>query len=176
MAGVMARLGVERDDATSTADALIHADLRGVDSHGINMFTHNRAYVPGLRDGSVNRSPRRRVLHETPSTALLDNDVGLGAAGASAAMELAVAKAANVGSGFVAVTNGRHYGMAAHYAMQALPHGRSASPSVTVGPRSRRLAERRPCSARTQSRSPRRPTASRRLCSTWRRAPSQSAS
>ena len=123
MAGVLERLGASTGDAAATADALVHADLRGVDSHGINMFTHNRAYVPGLRDGSVNRRPNRRILHETPSTALLDNDLGLGAAGATAAMELAIQKAGAVGSGFVAVTNGRHYGMAAHYAMQALPHG-----------------------------------------------------
>ena len=123
MIAALLRLGADDGDAVATAEALVHADLRGVDSHGINMFTHNRSYVPGLRDGSVNPRPARRVLHETPSTALLDNDLGLGAAGATAAMQLAIRKARVVGSGFVAVTNGRHYGMAAHYPMQALAEG-----------------------------------------------------
>lgn len=123
MAAILIRLDATEDDAAATAEALVHADLRGVNSHGINMFTHNRAYVPGLREGTVNPRPNRRVLHETPSTALLDNDGGLGAAGATAGMQLAIRKAREVGSGFVALTDGRHYGMAAHYAMQALPVG-----------------------------------------------------
>ncbi len=122
MAAVLARLGAH-EDAAATAEALVHADLRGVDSHGINMLTDNRSYVPGLRDGSVNARPNRRILHQTPSTALLDNDLGLGAAGATAGMQLAIAKARQVGSGWVAVTNGRHYGMAAHYPLQAISEG-----------------------------------------------------
>ena len=120
---LLVALGASSCDAAATAAALVHAALRGVTSHGLGMLTENRAYVIGLRDGTVAPRPNRRVLHESPSTALLDNDLGLGAAGAAAAMELAIEKARAVGCGFVAVTNGRHYGMAAHYAMMALPHG-----------------------------------------------------
>lgn len=120
---LLVALGATPDDATATADAIVHADLRGVTSHGLGMLTENRAYAIGLRAGVVTTRPNRRVLHESPSTALLDNDLGLGAAGAAQAMVLAIEKATGVGSGFVAVTNGRHYGMAAHYAMMALPHG-----------------------------------------------------
>lgn len=122
MTQVMIRLGANESDARATAWALNHADLRGVESHGINMFTHNRAYVPGLKDGTVNTSPNRRIVRETPSTALMDNDGGLGAASATEAMELAIEKARQVGSGFVGLRDGRHYGMAAHYPMMALPH------------------------------------------------------
>ncbi len=119
---LMVRLGASEPDANATASALNHADLRGVDSHGINMFTHNRAYVPGLKDGTVNTRPNRRIVRETPSTALMDNDGGLGAASATEAMELAISKARDAGSGFVGLRDGRHYGMAAHYPMMALPH------------------------------------------------------
>ena len=120
---LLAAHGATPDDAAATADALVHADLRGVTSHGLGMLSENRAYAIGLRAQTVNARPNRRVLHESPSTALFDNDLGLGAAGATAAMRLAIEKAASVGSGIVAVTNGNHYGMAAHYAMMALPHG-----------------------------------------------------
>lgn len=122
MVAVMVHLGARAPDARATAQALAHADLRGVESHGLNMFTDNRAYAPGLRDGTINVQPNRRILRETPSTALMDNDGGLGAATATAAMELAIEKARQVGSGFVGVYDGRHYGMAAHYPMMALPH------------------------------------------------------
>jgi len=87
------------------------------------MLTENRAYAVGLRAGTVKARPDRQVLHESPSTALFDNDLGLGAAGATQAMRLAIDKATTYGSGWVAVTNGCHYGMAGHYAMMALPHG-----------------------------------------------------
>ena len=122
MVELMVRLGVSEADAAVTASALNHADLRGVDSHGINLFTHNRAYAPGLKAGTVNTRPKRRILRETPSTALMDNDGGLGAVGATEAMELAIAKARVAGSGFVGLRDARHYGMSAHYPMMALPH------------------------------------------------------
>ncbi len=118
-AGVLVQLGVPEDDARLGAWTLIHADLMGVDSHGIAHFAKGKGYVHGLRTGIVNAKARPRVMNETPSTALLDGDNGMGIIVACKAMELAIAKAREVGSGFVAVTRSRHFGMSAHYTLMA---------------------------------------------------------
>jgi LDH2 family malate/lactate/ureidoglycolate dehydrogenase len=61
------------------------------------------------------------VLHETPSTATLDGDRGLGLVVAPKAMEIACEKAALAGTGWVAVQNSNHFGIAGYHAMKALP-------------------------------------------------------
>lgn len=117
--GVLTKLGVPEEDARVGAWTLVHADLMGVDSHGISHFAESMGYVVGLKKGVINPQARPRIVHETPSTALFDGDSGLGVVVASKAMELAIAKAKQVGSGFVAVTNSRHFGMSAHYTLMA---------------------------------------------------------
>ena len=120
VAGVFARMGVPPDDAALAADVLVLADLRGVDSHGVSNML--RSYVAGYQEGSINPRPEWRVVRETPSTATIDSDRGLGIIVTPQAMELAIRKAANVGVGMVAIGNARHLGMASYHAMLALPH------------------------------------------------------
>ena len=120
VAGVFARMGVPPDDAALAADVLVLADLRGVDSHGVSNML--RSYVAGYQEGSINPRPAWRVVRETPSTATIDSDRGLGIIVTPQAMELAIRKAANVGVGMVAIGNARHLGMASYHAMLALPH------------------------------------------------------
>ena len=119
VAGVLVHYGVPEEDARVGAWTLVHADLMGVDSHGVSHFAESRGYVGGLKAGVINPKARPHVVHETPSTALLDGDGGLGVIVASKGMEIAIAKAKAVGSGFVAVTKSRHFGMCAHYTLMA---------------------------------------------------------
>jgi L-2-hydroxycarboxylate dehydrogenase (NAD+) len=114
--------GLPPVDAAIAADALIAADLMGIDSHGIAHLPWHSGYVPGLRNGNVNPRPSVSTLRETPSTALLDADGGMGVVVAARAMELAIEKAAAVGVGMVAVANSRHFGAAGHWALMAVPH------------------------------------------------------
>ncbi len=109
-------------DALVAADALLNADLMGIDSHGIAHLPWHGGYVPGLRSGAVNPTPRYRVVRETPATALVDADGGMGVVVAGFAMERAIAKAAEVGVGMAAVYNSRHFGAAGHWALMAVPH------------------------------------------------------
>ncbi len=60
------------------------------------------------------------VVHETPSTGVVDGDGGFGLVVAPFAMDLAISKAKNVGSGWIAVRNSNHFGIAAHHALKAL--------------------------------------------------------
>jgi len=116
---VFQTLRVSPDDAATTADVLVAADLRGISSHGVARL---RRYVNGLRDGVMLSSPDVRVVHETQATALIDGGAGLGQPVSAQAMRLALQKADEVGAGFVSVRNSNHYGIAAYYSMMALDH------------------------------------------------------
>jgi LDH2 family malate/lactate/ureidoglycolate dehydrogenase len=120
---VFERLDVPHPDAVVAADALIAADLTGVDSHGVARLAGHPSYVPGLRSRLVNPHPNDRVVAERDATALYDGDGGLGVVVSTRAMGVAIAKAERAGAGLVAVTNSRHFGIASHYARMALRHG-----------------------------------------------------
>lgn len=116
---VFERLGVPLEDARTTADVLIQADLRGVDSHGVARL---QWYTTGLQNGSMEPKPQIRVVHETPVTATVHGGNGLGQVVGTWAMQRCVEKARNLGVGFATVRNSNHFGIAGYYAMRALPH------------------------------------------------------
>ena len=117
---VFLAMDCSEEDADTATTTLLSADLRGIDSHGIARLS---GYVRLWEAGRVNARPDIRVVHETPSTAVVDGDAGLGLVVAPRAMRIAIAKAATAGTGWVAVRNSNHFGIAAHHAMQALEHG-----------------------------------------------------
>jgi len=116
---VFQKMGVPEEDARITADVLVAADLRGIDSHGVARL---RRYVNGLRDRVMVARPQVQVVTETPATALIDAGAGLGQPVAYRAMQKAIQKARDYGAGFVTVRNSNHYGIAGYYAMMALEH------------------------------------------------------
>src|SRR5919109_682846 len=87
------KLEVPKQDAEIAANALVMADLRGVDTHGMIRFNPSSWYVKWLQEGTMNSTPNIRVLSETGSTALIDGDTGIGMVVGHRAMELAIAKA-----------------------------------------------------------------------------------
>jgi L-2-hydroxycarboxylate dehydrogenase (NAD+) len=116
---VFQKIGCSASDAQSAAGALLSADLRGVDSHGIARLS---GYVRLWEAERVNAKPDIKIIHETPSTAVVDGDKGLGLVVAPVAMQIAIAKAKQVGTGWVSVQNSNHFGIAAYHAMMALEH------------------------------------------------------
>jgi len=116
------KLGVPASDSEIAANVLVASDLRGVDTHGVIRFNPHAWYVKWLRDGAMTAKPNIRVITQTPSTALLDADNGMGFVAGHRAMDLAIKKAKESGVGIVTVRNSRHYGMSAYYSMLALPH------------------------------------------------------
>ena len=120
IAGIFEKLGVNSVDALLAADVQVLADLRGVDSHGVSNML--KSYITGYQEGSINPRPNWKVVRETPSTATVDSDKGLGTIITPKAMDIAIQKAKNVGVGMVTIGNARHLGMASYHAMLALPH------------------------------------------------------
>ena len=112
-------MGCPEADAKMAADVLLSADLRGVDSHGVARLS---GYVRLWEAGRINPNPTMKVIHETPSTGVVDGDRGLGLVVAPFAMQLAIEKARAAGTGWVSVKNSNHYGIAGIHAMQALQH------------------------------------------------------
>jgi LDH2 family malate/lactate/ureidoglycolate dehydrogenase len=117
---VFEKLGVSHDDARVTADVLVHANLRGIDSHGVARLAR---YVGGLKSGVMVAGAQPQVVVETPTTVTLDAMAGLGQPVSHQAMLMAIDKARQYGCGFAAVRNSNHYGIAGYYAMMALDHG-----------------------------------------------------
>lgn len=111
-------IGCPQEQALSGAHTLLSADLRGVDSHGVARLS---GYVRLWEAGRVNAVPSIGVVYETPSTAVVDGDSGLGLVVAPVAMDIAMQKARQVGTGWVSVKNSNHFGIAAYHAMKALP-------------------------------------------------------
>jgi LDH2 family malate/lactate/ureidoglycolate dehydrogenase len=116
---VFLEMGFEMEAAEQAADVLLAADLRGIDSHGVARLT---SYIRLWENGRINPKPEITVVHETPSTALVDGNSGLGLIVGPSAMGIAIGKAANVGTGWVAVKNSNHYGIAGYHAMLPLEH------------------------------------------------------
>lgn len=114
---IFLRMGCPQADATLATDVLIRADLRGIDSHGIARLI---GYVRLWEQGRINATPSIQVVHETPSTAVVDGDSGLGLVIAPRAMEIAMEKAEKCGTGWVAIRNSNHFGIAGYHAMMGL--------------------------------------------------------
>lgn len=110
-------MGCPGKDARTAAVALLSADLRGIDSHGVARLI---GYVRLHEAGRANPKPNVRVIHETPSTAVVDGDSGLGLVVAPYAMQVAIEKAEKVGTGWVSVQNSNHFGIAGYHALQAV--------------------------------------------------------
>ncbi len=110
-------MGCSEDDARLATEVLLSADLRGIDSHGIARLS---GYVRLWEASRINAKAQVKIIHETPSTATVDGDKGLGLVVAPKAMQIAIEKANAVGTGWVSVQNSNHFGIAGYHAMMAL--------------------------------------------------------
>jgi LDH2 family malate/lactate/ureidoglycolate dehydrogenase len=96
--------------------SLVMTSLRGVDSHGINLFPH---YCRAVQGGRINRSPQMRFDQTAASTAILDADHAFGHHAGAVAMDHAVEVARSTGMASVAVRNSTHFGAAAYFSLRA---------------------------------------------------------
>lgn len=114
---IFKKIGCSDEHAELAADVLIRSDLRGIDSHGVARLS---GYVRLWEKKRINSKPDIRIVHETPSTATIDGDSGLGLVVAPFAMKVAIEKAEKFGSGWVSVRNSNHFGIAGYHALMAV--------------------------------------------------------
>jgi len=112
------KVGVPEDEAAIIARVVVEADLRGIESHGILRLP---AYIHRVQAGLMTPRMVLQPVRERGASALLDAQHGFGQVAGVRAMEDAIRRAREYGVGFVGVRNANHFGIAAYYAMMALP-------------------------------------------------------
>ncbi|HQC36806.1 MAG TPA: Ldh family oxidoreductase [Thermotogota bacterium] len=113
--------GVPGPDARICSEVLLEADKRGIDSHGIGRL--KPIYIDRIREGTLQTITKTDIVRESPATAVVDGNNGMGFVVAKASMELAIEKAAKYGIGMVATRRSNHYGIAGYYPLMAIQKG-----------------------------------------------------
>ncbi len=114
---VFQKCGVPQKEAELATDVLMFADQHGIDTHGVSNML--RSYVSQYNTGALNPDPTMSIVKETASTALVDGGGGLGLMTAPKAMEIAIEKARESGTGVVSIRNSGHLGAAGYHALMA---------------------------------------------------------
>lgn len=113
-------LGMTEDFAARCAAALLYADTRGIDSHGVSNVM--QSYVAGLREGRINPRPVLKRVRDFPAAVSVDGDKGLGLGQGKELMELACERAKTNGVATVIAFNSGHCGASSYFAQLALEH------------------------------------------------------
>ncbi len=130
---IFEKIGCSKDDATTVAEVLLAAELRGIPSHGLMRITD---YINMWEKGRINVKPNIKTIYETPTTITIDADHTFGMIAAKKAMQLVIEKAKNYYIAFGSVINSTHYGIAGYYSLMAIPFdmigisGTNANPLV----------------------------------------------
>jgi L-2-hydroxycarboxylate dehydrogenase (NAD+) len=112
--------GVPTKDALICAEVLIASDLRGIESHGIGRL---RMYYDRLKKGLQSPVTKMIIERESPTTAVIDGNDGMGMVIGVKSMQMAIDKAQQYGMGSVAVRNSTHFGIDGYYALMAVKTG-----------------------------------------------------
>ena len=110
-------VGLPDSKASVLADLLTLNDLRGVFSHGTRQIA---AYARLMRDGILNNRPELELVRETPVSAMVDGNGGLGYFAAYEGAQIVAKKALDTGIAIVATRNHGHIGAAGIYARMPL--------------------------------------------------------
>ena len=124
-------VGLPPAHAIRTAQNLIFANLRGVDSHGVIRM---KVYTDRIRAGGMRSGLVPTLISESDSCALLDGHHGIGQVAGTEAMQWAIRKADKTGLAFVGLRNSNHFGAAAFYALMALDRGMIGLAATNAGP------------------------------------------
>lgn len=123
--------GLTDSDARTVVAVQLEADLRGVDTHGLQRLPR---YVERLLKGENNARPQLRVLAESPASLTIDGDNGLGQLVCVRAMEMAIARARESGLCIAAIKNSNDWGCGAYYPLMAAAEGFVAFCTTTSVP------------------------------------------
>lgn len=111
---VLCKENVNSEGAANVADGLVHASLRGVDSHGIRLLPH---YLKALQAGRINPQPNYRFEQTAPATGILDADHAFGHDSGMQAVRHAISIAKESGAGCVGVRDSTHFGAASFFGL-----------------------------------------------------------
>ena len=120
---VFTRTGMSATHASQVADALVWANLRGMDTHGVMRIPR---YVELIDDGDMNPRAVIRIATETPASIVLDCDRASGSVAMREAVRHAMAKARDAGIGAVFVRKTTHTAAVGYFTQQVAEQGMAA--------------------------------------------------
>ncbi len=113
---IFMKLGIPLKEAQDSAEILVAADARGIESHGVARMAR---YVSGIRLGHMRGGVLPEVLRETPVSRVLDAQGAMGLHLSKVSMTDVIHKAQNLGVGICSIRNSNHFGIAGYYAEMA---------------------------------------------------------
>lgn len=113
--------GVPAEDAAICADVLMESDRRGIESHGVNRF--KPIYIDRIKRGTLLPVTKLEIVHETPTTLVMDAHDGMGMVASHRMMERLLEKARAYGMAGGAIRNSTHYGIAGYWTTMASAQG-----------------------------------------------------
>jgi LDH2 family malate/lactate/ureidoglycolate dehydrogenase len=113
-------VGMPPKDARIEAEVLVWANLRGVDSHGVQRVAE---YVQRAELGYMNTQPNIQIVQESAATMLVEADHAFGPVVTVFTMERVIAKARQAGIGWGLIRNTTHQGAMAYYSQMAARAG-----------------------------------------------------
>ena len=114
------KFGFNAAEAKTITDVLLLSDLYGIESHGMQRMYR---YYKSIQKGMIRPENKGEVVFETPVSAVIDAQDGMGQVVGRKGMEMAIQKAKTTGIGIVAIRNSNHYGIAGYYAKMACEEG-----------------------------------------------------
>jgi len=123
VSGIFRAEGLTDAHAQTVARALVFANLRGMDTHGVLRVA---SYIRFIRVGDLNPRPAMRARNETAACVLLEADRAAGPVAMQKAMELAIDKARQAGAGVCLVRATTHTGALGYYTHMAAERGMAA--------------------------------------------------
>ncbi|MBO5726251.1 MAG: Ldh family oxidoreductase, partial [Clostridia bacterium] len=114
------KFGFNKDECDIIVDVLLTSDLYGIESHGMQRLVR---YHKGIEKGLIKVDAKPEVVFETPVSAVIEGNDGMGQLLGHKAMTMAIEKAKQTGMAIVSVRNSNHYGIAGYYAKMACNEG-----------------------------------------------------
>ena len=114
------KFGFNEEESKIITDVLLMSDRIGIESHGMQRMYR---YYKSIQKGMIKVESKGKVVFETPVSAVLDAEDGMGQVVGHKGMEMAIEKAKHSGIGMVVIRNSNHYGIAGYYAKMACDQG-----------------------------------------------------
>lgn len=127
---VLQTYGASAAYATTVADGLVWANLRGVDGHGVSRLPR---YLEIIKRGEIDPKKAPKLVHDRPATFILDSGHGFGPVAAMQAAALAVERAKQIGICLGLVRETTHTGAIGRYAQWIAGQG-CAAVLMAAGP------------------------------------------
>jgi len=114
------KFGFTKEESRIITDVLLLSDLYGIESHGMQRLAR---YHKGIEKGLIKVDAKPEVVFETPVSAVIEGNDGMGQLISHKAMSIAIEKAKKTGMAVVTVRNSNHFGIAGFYAKMACDAG-----------------------------------------------------